>query len=195
MFLGRGGNGTQVSVAMSTLLTQSTSDWQAGTWWSQTARITEGQLHHSSKLVQSVFNHRVIHMRMEYQARDLWKSFSSPIPQWTLSQYTEWNNSESFYFFRTFLLNSEKSWKIPLSDEKNFIKMNKRKKTAKSFTLYTSTGSTEKAICANWQRDQIVLTTSAVSWAVTAWQSEESVLNQTHITRRGTILLLFHEST
>lgn len=42
-------------------------------------------------------------------------------------------------FSELFLLNSEKSWKKPF-DEKNFIKMNKRKKVkpAKSFTLHTS---------------------------------------------------------
>jgi len=41
-------------------------------------------------------------------------------------------------FSELFLLNSEKSWKMSLSDEKYFIKMNKRKKVkpAKSFTSH-----------------------------------------------------------
>ena len=105
--------------------------------------LRDSCVNQSGKSVQSVFKLRVIYIwRQNIKPETYEYHLSSCTPQRKPSRYTGQTNSKCFCLFRTFLLNSEKSQKMPLSDEKNFIKMNKRKKVkpAESFPLHTSQG-------------------------------------------------------
>ena len=106
--------------------------------------LRDSCVNQSSKLAQSVFKHRVIYI---YGDR-----ISSQRPMNIIFLHVHHKENRlgiqdkitvsASAFSELFLLNSEKSWKMPLSDEKNFIKMKKRKKVkpAESFPLHTSQG-------------------------------------------------------